>query len=170
MDEFTAEDRAALRRLLDEAACRTLVERYAYAVDWMNWPGLEALFWSDAQFDFGMWSGDLAAYLPWVAALEQGYARRLHMFAIPRLEIDGDGGRAEVGVGMFVRSIDDAGAGQDDLMFGRYQFRFARREGQWRITSLHFLMHGAHRFAATDQGGSPLFADGLDPSHPLFAQ
>lgn len=170
MEGLNAGDQTQLRQLLDEAACRRLVECYAYAVDWMNWPGLEALFWPDACFDFGMWAGDRAGFIPWVTELEEGYSRRLHMLASPRLEIGAETGRGEAGATTVVRSIDADGIGQDDVIFGRYQFAFARRDGAWRMSALRFLMHGMHRVPAGDNGGAPFFADGLDRSHPLFAQ
>lgn len=170
MSELSAAENAELRSLLDERACRTLIERYAYAVDWMNWPGLEALFWPEAHFDYGMWSGDRAAAVAWVAELEQGYQRRLHMLASPRIEVMGDRARAEAGAIMHMRSATDDGAGRDDLILARYQFDFERRAREWRIAGLRFLMHGAQSFAATDQGGAPFFADDLTPAHPLFAQ
>ena len=60
-----------LAALLDESVCRSLLERYTYTIDWLNWSGLEALFWEDATLDFGSWKGDRAAFIPWVTALEE---------------------------------------------------------------------------------------------------
>lgn len=71
---------------------------------------------------------------------------------------------------LFRRLVDESGARQDDLLFGRYKFAFECRGGEWRMSSLRFLMHGAQRFKATDAGGSPFYADGLDPSHPQFSR
>ena len=170
MSDLTDAERTELRALLDERACRTLIERYAYAVDWMNWPGLEALFWPEAYFDYGMWTGTRDEAIPWVTQLEEGYQRRLHMLASPRIEVMGDRARAEAGAIMFMRSAGDDGAGREDLLFARYQFDFERRGGEWRMSNLRFLMHGGQTFAPTDQGGAPFFADGLTSAHPHFAQ
>lgn len=159
---------ADLAGLMDQHACRQLLERYTYAVDWMDWAGLEPLFWPDAKFDFGLWSGDLAAYIPWVTQLESGYQRRLHLFGLPRLSLDGERGKAEAGALMYLRLMNAEGEPQDELMAGRYLFDVERREGEWRLSRLAFLMHGAQRFAATDNGGADFFADGLSPGHRLF--
>lgn len=167
--EFTAAERAQLRRLLDEQACRTLLERYAYAVDWMNWAGLSDLFWPDAILDFGMWKGDREAFLPWVKDLEEGYTRRLHMLVSPRIETVGDMIRAEAGNCTYLRKVEDGNAG-DQALFGRYQFEFTRRGTEWRIFRLYFLIHGLQQFPATDQGGAAFFADNMDTTHPRFAQ
>lgn len=69
MTDFTDQDRARLTDLLDEAAVRAGVTRYTYAVDWMNWPLLESLFWPDATIDFGdVFRGDRTAFMPFVIA------------------------------------------------------------------------------------------------------
>lgn len=167
--DFTAAERAQLRRLLDEQACRALLERYAYTIDWMNWAGLEALFWADAHLDFGMWSGDRAAFIPWVTELEEGYSRRLHTLASPRIEVMGDTARAEAGNCTYLRKIEN-GETRDECLFGRYQFRFEKRDGEWRMSGLNFLMHGLQIFPSNDQGGAAFFADNMDMSHPRFAQ
>lgn len=165
MTEIPAEQ---LNQLLAENACRCLVERYTYCIDWMNWNELEELFWPEAHFDFGMWSGDRCEYLPWVAALEAGYDRRLHMFSMPRLQIDQSRGQGEVGATMYFRLKNESGLAQDELMFGRYLLEFECRAGSWRMSALTFLMHGIQRFEPTDTGGAPFFADNLSPLHPLF--
>jgi len=166
MQQLSDLDMVTFRRLVDEAACRSLIERYTYAVDWMNWAGLEALFWQDAFLDFGMWKGNRAEFIPWVTQLEESYRRRLHMFSAPRIEVMGELARIEAGVLMFLRQSPE----RDDLLLARYQFQAARRNGEWRLSKLHFFLHGSQSFPASDQGGAPFFADGLDTSHALFAQ
>ena len=170
MNDKTHERDALLDQLLNESACRRLLESYTYAVDWMHWDGLAELFWPDAQFDFGMWQGDRAGFLPWVEALENSYERRLHHFASPRLRVADDEGQAEVGALLFMRVIDDEQGAQDEIMAGRYLFSFECRSGEWRMQSLTFLLHGVQRLTATDSGGADFFADGLTPEHPRFAQ
>lgn len=158
-----------VEKLVNEAACRRLLEAYTYAIDWQNWAGLKELFWANAEFDFGLWQGDREGFLPWVQALEEGYDRRLHHFASPRLSIGDDEGQGEVGALLFMRVQDD-GAAFDEIMAGRYQLGFTRRGDEWRMSRLVFLMHGVQRLPATDNGGADFFADGLAPSHPRFSQ
>lgn len=155
-------------QLLRENDCRRLVESYSYAIDWMSWGELEYLFWPEAYFDFGLWAGDRAEFIPWVTALESGYKRRLHSFSIPRLRIAETHGHGEVGATMFFRIENDSGELQDELMFGRYLLGFECRDGEWRMSALSFLMNGVQNFQAADQGGASFFADNLNPQHPLF--
>lgn len=170
MTAFTEEDRATFRRSVGESACRSVLERYSHAIDWMDWDTLEELIWPDAEFDFGMWSGNVREFLPWVKELEAGYERRLHLFCVQGISIDGAKARAEVGMANHLRLVDESDQRQDDIVFGRYQFGLECRGREWRINALRFLLHGVQRFRATDDGGSALYADGLSPSHPLFAK
>ena len=160
-----------LGALLDESACRSLVEWYPYALDWLNWSGLEALFWEDATFDFGVWQGDRAAFLPWVTALEEPFVRRLHMFAAPRIELVGAAeARIEAGAMIHTRSTasDDAAdeVGTDTNLLVRYQFRASKRGEEWRLSELRCIPYGSQSFAG-DGAGS---ADGLTTTNAWFAQ
>ena len=161
-------DRATqLTALLDESACRSLLERYAYAVDWLNWSGLEALFWEDAALDYATWQGDRAAFIPWVKALEEPFLRRLHMFAAPRIELLGaTEARIETGAVILMRSASSDEVGTDTLVMIRYQFRAQKREEEWRFSMLRAIPYGSHSFAG-DTAGS---ADDLTTTHPWFAQ
>ena len=154
-----AEDPAA------REACRELVEHYAYQVDWIDGEGLAALFWEDAAVDFGpAFCGGRDAFAAWVVALERAYARRLHQFGLPRIGVRGAEGRAEAGAFMFLRRAAEP---VEELLFGRYFFRFARRQGRWRIASLAFRMHGLRRFPALPEDGAFAWADALEGPHPL---
>jgi len=157
-----------LDQLLRENACRRLIESYTYALDWMSWNELEALFWPEATFDFGLWTGGRSEYMPWVSKLEAGYQRRLHIFSIPRLQVAAAKGEGEVGAIMYFRATNQAGKLDDELMFGRYLLDFECRTQEWRISSLKFLMNGIQRFDPTDSGGASFFADNLSTQHPLF--
>ena len=165
MATFTDEDRRLFNRLVDESACRQLLECYSNVVDWKNWARLDELVWDDAQFDFGMWKGNCAEFKDWVKALEDGYERRLHLFSIQRIIVDGDSAQTEIGLANYLRSNDENGESKDDLLFGRYQIGLQKRDGQWRMQSLKFFLHGVQRFNASDEGGADLFADNLDSAH-----
>jgi hypothetical protein len=154
--------------LKEKLLCQDLLERYTYAIDWMDWAAMEKLFWHDATFDFGMWQGDRTGFLRWVSELERGYQRRLHLFAMPRIAIGEQSGKAEAGAVMFFRVRNEAGATHDEMMFGRYLFDLDKRDSEWRLSNLTFLMNGRHEFDALDEGGLPFFADNIDPSHPKF--
>lgn len=168
---ITEAQETQLAALLDESACRSLLERYTYAIDWLNWPGLVALFWEDAALDFGAWQGDRAAFIPWVTALEEPCLRRLHMFGAPRIELLGaTEARMEAGALSLMRlaasEVEADNGGTDTLYLIRYQFHVQKRGDEWRLSMLRFIPHGSQSFPG-DAAGS---ADRLTTTHPWFAQ
>ncbi|MFS0738349.1 nuclear transport factor 2 family protein [Sphingomonas sp. 1P06PA] len=165
---FTAEDRARLNRLTDEAELRAMLADVAARIDWLDWPGLAALFWPDAQFDFGMFKGDLAAYLEFVRTLEEGYRRRMHLFGMPTIRIDGARARLDA-PSIIVCRTDNGGGGIEDVFTGRYVLSAERRGTEWRFASLDYLMNSIDRWdRETDDRTAPMnFFEGFGPDHPL---
>lgn len=158
-----AEDPAA------REACRELVEHYAHLVEWIDGEGLAALFWEDVAANFGpAFCGGRDAFAAWVGALELAYARRQHRFGLPRFQVAGQVagavGRAEAGAFMFLRHTAEP---VEELLFGRYFFRFARRQARWRIVSLAFRMHGLRRFPAAPEDPALAWAEALEAPQPL---
>lgn len=161
-------DEAGLDRLVSRVCLQDLVAQYAGLIDWIDWDVLDKVFWPDAQFDFGMFKGDLAAYRSFVCGLEEPYARRLHLFGLPVIRIDGD--RARVDAGSLITCRTDAPApGIDDTFWGRYLFEAERRDGEWRFSGLTYLLNLAERVERTadDRAGPMNFGEGLSPHHPF---
>lgn len=156
----------AIRALADEAAISRAVARYASVVDWQDWDQLPRIFTADAHFDFGgMFQGGLAEYTPFVAALEGGYDRRMHLMGVPRIDVDGDRARAEAASVIHCRIKGDD-AHNDMVFWGRYLFD-ARREGDgWKLTRLRYLLGAVHASQQAPMDESMInVADGCDPAH-----
>ena len=158
----------ALDQLVSRACLQDLVADYAGLIDWIDWDVLDRVFWPEAQFDFGMFKGDYAAYRGFVQMLEEPYARRLHIFGIPMIRIDGDRARVDAGSLISCRTAEPA-PGIDDTFWGRYLFEAERREGEWRFSSLTYLLNLAERAerSVDDRAGPMNFSEGLSPSHPF---
>lgn len=157
-----------LARLTDRATLHDLVAEYAGLLDWIDWDRLNMVFWPDSHFDFGMFKGDLAAYREFVATLEEPYARRLHLFGLPVVRIDGDRARVDAGSLITCRTAQPV-PGVDDTFWGRYLFDAERRDGEWRFVRLTYLLNLAERVERTidDTTGAMNFGTGLFPGHPL---
>lgn len=155
-------------KLVSRACLQDLVADYAGLMDWIDWDVLDRVFWPDAQFDFGMFKGDLAAYRSFVQMLEEPYARRLHMFGLPVIRIDGDRARVDAGSLITCRTAEPA-PGIDDTFWGRYLFDAERRDGEWRFSRLTYLLNLAERVERTidDRAGPMNFSEGLSPIHPF---
>lgn len=145
-----------------------LVAEYGRLIDWLDWDRLDDVFWPDAQFDFGMFKGDLAAYRTFVRDLEEGYARRLHMFAMPSIRIAGDRAQIDAGSVILCRTAEPF-PGIDNHFWGRYLFTALRRGGFWRLSTLTYVLNLFDLRARTtdDRGGPMHLGEGLSPYHPL---
>lgn len=167
MADVTRAERAQLAQLADEAAVRSVVTRYNSAVDWMNWSLLEALFWPDAIIDFGdVFRGDLAAFMPFVIELEEGYTRRMHMFGATRIELYGDSAEAEAPSVTHVRKTDGQ-ARSDDFIWGRYLFKLAKRNGEWRFSRFYYMLNMFQHYESSERDDGPMnMADHTTMAHP----
>lgn len=143
-----------------------LVTHYGNLIDWLAWDELDAVFWPEARFDFGMFAGDLAAYRGFVTALEESYTRRLHLFVAPHIRIAGSCARIDAGSLILCRTVDPA-PGFDDKFWGRYLFDAECRDGIWKLSSLTYLLnlHDRIPLAAADGDGPMHFGDDLSPAH-----
>lgn len=157
-----------LEELLSKSALTGLIAEYANCIDWIDWKRLDDVFWPDATFDFGMFKGSFDEYRKFVVELEEGYARRLHMFALPSIRLSGDTAQIDVGCVITCRT-DDPAPGIDDTFWGRYLLGAARRDGVWKLSSLIYVLNLFDRVEreVDDRSGPMLFGDGLSPDHPF---
>lgn len=165
-------DDHALAALLDKARLTDLVAEYGNLIDWIDWARLDDVFWPDARFDFGMFKGDLAEYRSFVAQLEEGYSRRIHMFGLPSIRLAGDSARIDALCVILCRT-DAPSPGPtpsiDDSFWGRYLLTAERRDGEWRLSGLTYVLnlHDRVERQTDDRGGPMHYGDGLSPVHPF---
>jgi len=159
-----------LQRLADESACRELLVRYGMAIDWQDRDSLAAVFWPDADIDYGFFKGtgtELVDTLLHIATLSQ---RRFHMLGGERIRLKGTTAEAESYI--ITQAIsEDASKGQTcTLFYGRFLDRLERRQGEWRIAGRVYLQHGAFAgpYDESKLLGGMLNAEGLNTGHPLF--
>lgn len=159
---------AAIETLVAKGHLSDLVAEYGNLIDWADWDRLDAVFWPEATFDFGMFKGDFAEYREFVVELEEGYARRLHMFALPSIKVTGDAAKIDAG-SVIVCRTDEPVPGVDDTFWGRYLLKAERRGGEWRLSGLTYVLNLYDRVEreADDRDGPMNFGDGLSPAHPF---
>jgi hypothetical protein len=165
---LTQQDLARVRTLFAESDIRALLSAYTDAVDWADWQAMDRIFWPDAILDYGFCKGDQATVMPVIVTLEESYRRRLHMFGMPRIHLDGDQARADACSVIVTRTDNDAG-GVDDTFWGRYIFTAERRDNVWRLSSLTYLLNliDSRQRDTDDRDGPVKMADDLSPSHPF---
>jgi hypothetical protein len=160
----------ALHRLLDESACRAVLERYGPSADWQDRAGLESVFWPDAEVDYGFFKGTGAALIDVLLHIATLSLRRFHMMAGARVSIDGASAEAESYLVTQAVSKGEDGALTSSIFYGRFLDRLELRQGEWRIARRVYLQHGAYTGPYTESSmlTDMLNADGLNTQHPLF--
>lgn len=168
MANFTDADGEMLTRLRDEAEIRTLIARYAAGLDWINRRQVEETFWPDAIADFGgMFKGDIAAFLPFVTQLESGYTRRMHMFGLPNIAINGTTAQVDAPSVTHFRELN-GGERTDNFVAGRYLLKLEKRGAEWRFVHMHFMLNAFQsRQGPNDDEGPLNLADNTTQEHPL---
>lgn len=157
-------DADLIESLAARAALSDLLADYAAAIDWFDFGAMEHSFWPDSRFDYGLFQGGFEAFRDWVVDFESQYERRLHMFGLPVIRIDGDTARIDVTSVILCRKD-----GSDEYFWGRYLFTAARREGIWRFSGITYVINLLSRApATTGDDAIPLhWADDLRADHPL---
>lgn len=156
-----------LEVVLAEAAINRLIAHYASMTDWMDWENMPSLFSADAEIDFGgMFRGSPNGFMPFVAELESGYDRRVHLFGLPRIDVSGDRARAECASMTHVRTNGQPHH-NDAVFYGRYIFAAQKRDGEWKLTRLKFYLNAvAPSQPEAGEEGPINLADGFQPGHP----
>lgn len=159
---------AALQTVIARAEIGNLIAEYARIIDWLDWDRLDAVFWPETVFDFGMFKGDFAAYRGFVADLESGYARRLHMFTLPSIAVSGQAAQVDVGCIIACRT-DSPPPSVDETFWGRYLLTAEQRGEEWRLSGLTYVMNLYERVErqADDRGGPMHMGDDLTTAHPF---
>jgi hypothetical protein len=128
---------------IDRAAIKTRVEAVAVLVDLQVFEPLEALFANEVVLDYtSLFGGEVetvsaAELMARWAGLLPGFDRTRH--AISKVTVDLDGDQAEAGAEVVGTHWLD---GEVWEVSGRYAYRFARIEGDWRITAMTLIAIG----------------------------
>ncbi len=121
-----------IQQLLDREAIRNCLARLARGEDRRSASLIRSCWWPDARFDYGVNSGDFAAYLAWVVPGAPAITDTQHALGQSHIELHGDTAKAETHVISYHRI--DMGAGERDTCIGgRYLDTFAKKNDDWRI-------------------------------------
>ncbi|MCA9504139.1 MAG: nuclear transport factor 2 family protein [Spirochaetaceae bacterium] len=126
-----------LEILWAEREITRVILTYARAVDRLDFGLLRTCFHPDARLHYGEhWSGDLEAGLAWLERSLPKLAGTQHDFGAPFIELDLEAGVARCdtySVNSALYRPDTSGRQLHNVSGTRYEDRFERREGAWRI-------------------------------------
>jgi len=157
--------------LAARAACIDVLMRYGRAIDWLDHPALERVFWPDAAIDLGYFKGSGAEAPGFLVPHAAGMRRRCHITTNTVLDIAGDDARADSCALTFSVVEGADGTRSAHRFTGRYLDRLSRRAGEWRLAARRYLLHSAIMEPYAGDPDVPGLAntDGMSPAHPLFA-
>ena len=140
MAELTPE----LQLLLDEAAIRRVLVRYARAIDRMDWDLLRSCYHEGAIDDHGLYRGDVDGFVELLREKLPLDESTLHFLGNQEIEVEGDVAYVETAcIARHRRPATGDAPATDYFGFVRYCDRFERRDGDWRI---------AHRLVVYEPG------------------
>ncbi|MEE4452934.1 nuclear transport factor 2 family protein [Novosphingobium resinovorum] len=121
-----------LRELIDRDAIRACVTRLARGEDRRSTELIQASWWPEARFDYGVHSGDFETYLAWVVPGADAIKDTQHLLGQTHIELSGDRAKAETHVFSYHR-VDMGEGDRDTCIGGRYLDSFEKRGQEWRI-------------------------------------
>jgi hypothetical protein len=126
--------RKTVEELLAEAAIRDVQIRYCRAVDRKDFELLRTCFHPDATFDYGIFAGDVEAFVAMAHESLATFAGTTHFTGNQLVEVSGDSAWAEhYAVATHRCPADEAGPLRDFVTAIRYVDDMRRRDGDWRI-------------------------------------
>jgi len=161
----------ALLQLLDEREIHRVLLRYCRGVDRCDAALVAGCFHDDAVDDHGSWIADgcdVAAHV--VGIVRPGPATAMHFLGNVLIEVEGDAAFAESYLLAF-RAFGRDGKRYTRTRAVRFVDRFARRDGEWRISE-RVVVDDWNRVdeVVEVQEGSAMFLSGSkDRNDPVYA-
>lgn len=115
----------------DRAEITAVLDGYAECLDRRDWAGLDRVFASDVEFDFGEWrSSNREETVAAIRSYLDGCGPTQHLLGNYRVELDGDRATSKVYVRAFHIGVGEAESKTYE-MAGEYRDRLERRDGRW---------------------------------------
>jgi hypothetical protein len=128
---------AAIDALLDRQAIWDCMLRYARGVDRLDEQLIRSSYWADAHDSHGQLNGSLEDFLVgWLPGQEEREVAH-HMLGNHQVELVGDSAHVET---YFISASKGVDSTTLELVAGRYEDRFEKRAGEWRIATRLVLL------------------------------
>lgn len=122
--------------MTDHEQIRTVVYRYARAIDRRDFDSVRSCYHADATDDHGDYRGGVDGFIEFVREQLARWSVTSHFIGNVLMEIDGDRARVESYAHVTHRGLPRPDGSVRDLTSGvRYVDDFERREGEWRIAA-----------------------------------
>ena len=122
-------------------AIRQKLHLYCRGIDRRDTALLQTIFWEGSSVDFGVFKGDGMDFASNIAGMLDagGIVRTHHLVGNITITVNGSTAHSESYLQAFHHLKKGDGKLFDWLVGGRYQDRFERRNGDWRIASRNLI-------------------------------
>jgi hypothetical protein len=164
---------AELQALLDKQAITEVIARYSRTLDWLDDAGQASCYWPDAAIDYGFFKGSAADFVPVVMEIERGSQRRWHFLGSLQIALRSDHSASTECYGLATGVRNNEGVWTGNIYGGRYLDEFAKRDGEWRISSRQYVMDWSMPLGVQNDGTpNPAFPlpilEIVASGHPLY--
>ncbi|WP_317932289.1 nuclear transport factor 2 family protein [Halioxenophilus sp. WMMB6] len=122
-----------LQALLDREKIRDCIARLARGEDRRCDERIKRCFWPSATTDYGIFAGDLPAYLEWVVPGSPAVVLTQHILGQTLIQLESDEEAAAETHVMAYHRVNTGSEERDLVLGGRYLDRLEKRRGEWRI-------------------------------------
>lgn len=123
-----------LDRLESCEAIRNCLHQYARAIDRRDGKIIDTIFWPDSNVEYGIYKGTGGEFSGLIHGwMDNGFKLTDHLLGNVTINVQGDRAHSETYLLAFHHLVREDGSVFDWLVGGRYQDRFERRDGEWRI-------------------------------------
>ena len=130
-----------LSRLENIQRIQDVLYNYARALDWVDAPLLDTVFFDDADIDYGFFKGSGRDFKAMVMDIEKSVGRRSHFITQPQIAIDGDTAFATTyGISIDALTLGCEPPSKTLGFAGFYHDRLECRSGAWAIARRKYLL------------------------------
>lgn len=129
----TAAMEPRLQTLVDKQAIRDVLMRYARGIDRMDWELVRSCYHPGAVDEHGNFVAPVEEFVPWVSGALATMHGTTHFICNTLIDVEGDVAWSEAYCIAYQRTPSRSGTDNDHILGVRYNDRFERRSGEWRI-------------------------------------
>jgi ketosteroid isomerase-like protein len=163
-----------VEELIDKQNILEVLYRYCRAVDRRDWELLKSVYYEDAIDDHGVFSGRGWDFVEFSKSLTATMGPTTHTIGNHLIELEGDVAYCESYLTAYHCDIPNSQGELIDMALGaRYQDRFEKRDGEWRIANRRVIFDWNQNLPTSARWEGPMYqafrprgrCDATDPSY-----
>lgn len=130
----------AINNLVAKNFFEDLTSKYCRGLDRIDEGLLRDVFWKEAEVDIGIFSGSIEDFIPFIIETLNSSIRGSHSVSNFLFEIDNNFASGEIYVHGISSFHNEDNIEIDGHVGGRYLTQYEKREEEWRMIKLTFIM------------------------------